>query len=179
MTGILVVCTGNVCRSPMAEGFLRRSLARRLGDDAPPVSSAGTHGWERSPATPEAVEAARERGAAIQDHRARVLTGDLIDDADLVLCMTREHRDAVVGLRPAALDRTFTLKELAHIVDRTSPNGSGDAIEAAVAARRQGVDDPDQDVADPLGQPYEAYRGVAWELDTLIDRLVQGLYGQG
>lgn len=181
MRGILVVCTGNVCRSPMAEGFLRAALATRLGDDAPTVVSAGTHGWEGSPATAEAVEAARERGAAIEGHRAQVLTGELVDAADLVVCMAAEHRAAVRGLRPDAADRTFTLKELVRLL-----RGRGDAVPeareriAAAAARRDGSQGAhDEDVADPLGQPLEAYRGIAWELDTMVGELVAGLYGSG
>jgi protein-tyrosine phosphatase len=182
MRGILVVCTGNICRSPMAEGFLRGALRTRLGEDAPEVVSAGTHGWDGSPATAEAVEAARERGAAIEGHRARVLTGEMVDAADLVVCMATEHRDAVRTLRPDAAARTFTLKELVRLL-----RGRGDDAErdvtariAAAAVRRNGGSPAfDEDVADPLGQPLEAYRGIAWELDTMVNDLVSGLYGAG
>jgi protein-tyrosine phosphatase len=181
MRGILLVCTGNVCRSPMAEGFLRRTLAERLGDHAPTVSSAGTLGWERSAATPEAVEAARERGADIAGHRARVLTAEMIDEADLVVCMAREHLDAVRTIRPEAAPRAFVLKELVRLLDGSSPErGDPAARIAAAAALRDRGDAPRhaEDVADPLGQPLEAYRGIAWELDTLADRLVTDLFGR-
>ena len=69
MTAILVVCTGNICRSPMAEGFLRDALLRRFGERTPVVSSAGTIGWTGSPASPESVIAAAERGSDIESHR--------------------------------------------------------------------------------------------------------------
>jgi protein-tyrosine-phosphatase len=179
MRGILLVCTGNVCRSPMAEGFLRRALAERLGADGPAVSSAGTYGWEGSAATPEAVAAARERGADIEAHRARALTGEMIDHADLIVGMAREHREAVGAIRPQAAGRTFTLKELVRLLDEASDGGEPDARIAEAAARRDGEVPPhEEDVADPLGQPLEAYRGIAWELDTLTRRLVTGLFGK-
>ena len=72
MTSILVVCTGNICRSPIAEGLLRDALAARFGAEAPSVSSAGMWGVEGSSATPEAVAAAVESGADIQTHPASI-----------------------------------------------------------------------------------------------------------
>jgi protein-tyrosine phosphatase len=181
MRGILVVCTGNVCRSPMAEGFLRGALASRLGEDAPPVSSAGTHGWEGSSATAEAVEAARERGATIEGHRARALTEEMVDAVDLVVCMAREHRDVVRAIRPDAADRTFTLKELVRLLRDAGDEGRDASERLAAAATRRDAPAPayDEDVADPLGQPLEAYRGIAWELDTMTGELVAGLWGVG
>jgi protein-tyrosine-phosphatase len=163
----------------MAEGFLRGALSR-LGEEAPEVVSAGTHGWDGSPATAEAVEAARERGVAIEGHRARVLTGELVDAADLVVCMAAEHRAAVHTLRPDAADRTFTLKELVRLLRGRGDDAGQDVAEriAAAAERRDGTAPAwDEDVADPLGQPLEAYRGIAWELDTMVAELVAGLYG--
>ena len=68
MSEILVVCTGNVCRSPMAEGFLRAALDERLGEAAPVVSSAGTAGWDGSGAMEESIRSAEERGVDIRAH---------------------------------------------------------------------------------------------------------------
>jgi len=95
MAGILVVCSGNICRSPIAEGLLRRALERRLDRAAPPVGSAGTIAVDGAPAMPESIEAARERGADIRAHAARHLTPALIEDADLIVGMAAEHREAV------------------------------------------------------------------------------------
>jgi protein-tyrosine phosphatase len=185
MTSILVVCTGNICRSPMAEGLLRNALQRRFGDAAPTVSSAGTHGWEGSPATPEGVEAAGELGVDTSMHRGRLVTGSMAEEADLLLCMASDHRDTLreeFGLG----DRAFTLKELVRLVETLPDADAGAApgrfverVAAADAARRGGAVPPsfDDDIADPLGQPLEAYRGIAWEIQTWTDRLVDGLFG--
>ncbi|HEX6131359.1 MAG TPA: low molecular weight phosphatase family protein [Actinomycetota bacterium] len=184
MTSILLVCTGNVCRSPMAEGFVRAALERRLGDDAPAVSSAGTAGWEGSGATPEAVRAARERGVAIDRHVARRLQPAYVRDADLVVAMAGEHRDAIAAAHPELADRTFTLKELVRILE-AMPDGeeATASLEARVAAaadaRRAGVrgNALDEDVVDPLGMPFEGYRAIAWELQEWSDRLAEALVG--
>ena len=100
MAHVLVICTGNICRSPMAEGFLRSALERRFGLDAPTVDSAGTQGWEGSPAQPESIVAAREREVDIAGHVARRVTRALVEGADLVLTMAGEHRDEVGRSRP-------------------------------------------------------------------------------
>jgi protein-tyrosine phosphatase len=175
MSGILVVCTGNVCRSPMAEGFLRAALVERLGDDAPPVVSAGTAGWEGAGATHEAIAAARERGVDIAAHRARVLSRSLVEDADLVVCMTGEHRVAVADLLPEALERTFTIAELVRLAEAGGTEGTLEERVAAVAASRNGFHRGDPDVRDPLGDPIEGYREVAAEPEALTRRLADAL----
>lgn len=184
MTSILVVCTGNVCRSPLAEGFLRAALERRLGADAPVVTSAGTAGWHGSAAMPESVEAARERGVDISTHVARRLAVEHAEGADLVVAMAAEHRDAIAALRPELADRTFTLKELVRLVESLPPAdpGSDDIVSriaAAAARRRDGFrgNPLDDDVVDPLGMPLDNYRAVAWELDEWTERLAEGLAG--
>src|SRR5689334_10256809 len=125
MATILLVCTGNICRSPMAQGLLRDQLARR-GIDQVHVESCGTAGWDGSPATPEAVAALGEQGIDISSHLARRLVRRLVDGTSLVLGMTTEHRDAVLRMAPDALDRTFTLKEFAYHLreSEAAPEGS-------------------------------------------------------
>jgi protein-tyrosine phosphatase len=183
MTAILVVCSGNICRSPIAEGLLRRALQGRLADDAPAVGSAGTIAMQGAPAMPESVEAARERGVDIRSHAARRLTPALIDDADLIVGMAAEHREAVGHLAPGASARTFTLKELTRLLEARTTAGSEPRLDArvgdAAAARASGgpANRFDEDVVDPLGMPLETYRAIAWELDEWIDRLVVALYG--
>ena len=185
MTSILVVCTGNVCRSPMAEGLLWAALQRRFGDASPEIASAGTAGWEGSEPMPGSVEAARELGVDISGHRGRRLTTMMAEDADLLLCMATAHREAIRDAVPALASRAFTLKELVRLLE-TLPPASGvgpddlpSRVEAADRARIEGAVPPsrDDDIADPLGQPIEAFRAVGWEIDMWTERLVGGLYG--
>lgn len=185
MGSILVVCSGNICRSPVAEGLLRRALARRVGADAVRVSSAGTIAVDGAQASEGSVIAARERGVDIEVHRARRLTPGLIRDADLCLCMAQEHREEIAGLVPEAAERAFTLKELVRVLERLpsvstaeSPSLIGRIATAAASRAADGAPDPfDEDIVDPLGMPIGTYRAVAWELDEWVDRLVAGLFG--
>ena len=180
MTAVIVVCTGNVCRSPIAEGLLRRATKRRPVDAPVTVSSAGTAGWEGSPATPEAVEAAAERGVDISGHVAARLRPGMAADADLVLCMAGQHRDLIVRDEPEAAGRTFTLKELVRLLEGGARAAATPAARiAAAAAARGGAEageHQDEDIADPLGLPLDGYRAIASELDDWIARLVPALF---
>src|SRR5688572_22438644 len=111
-----MVCTGNICRSPMAEAFTRRFL-EGLGVEEVRVESAGVAGWEGSGATDEAVQALEEKGIDISHHSARRLNRRLIESADLVVAMSREHREAILRIAPPAAARTFTLKELVRLLE--------------------------------------------------------------
>jgi len=187
MASILVVCTGNVCRSPIAEGVLRSLLEDRFGDRSPSVASAGTAGWAGSPADPGSVAAAAELGVDISEHRGRLLTPAQLDESALVLAMAAEHRTAVGRSRPEVGDRTFTLKELVRLLERLPvPVGTGvpdDALATrAVEAntlRRNGFkgNRRDEDVEDPLGLPLPAFRAVAIEIEEWCGRLARGLFG--
>jgi protein-tyrosine phosphatase len=186
MPSILVICTGNVCRSPMAEGFLRATLRRRFGDPAPEVASAGTTGWEGSSAMAESIDAAAERGVDISGHVARRLTRGDVYDADVVVAMAAEHRDAVGRAIPEAAGRTFTLKELVRLLEALpppprplAPEDLPERVAEADALRRRGFpgNPHDEDIVDPLGLPLESFRAIAWELDEWTARLSESLYG--
>jgi low molecular weight protein-tyrosine phosphatase len=184
-SSILVVCTGNICRSPIAEGFLRDALATRFGAGAPVVSSAGTMGWEGSGAMPESIEVAAELGADIAGHRAHGLRGADVAEASLIVTMAAEHRSFVTGMDGDAVAKTFTLKELVRILEHLPPTRDADPaalserVAEAAATRAEGFagNPHDEDVADPLGMPLSSYRAIAWELREWVDRLVAGLYG--
>ena len=187
MTAILVVCTGNVCRSPIAEGLLRVALEARLGAEAPDVTSAGTMGWAGSGADPNSVAAAAERGVDISGHRARELEPAEIARSALILGMATEHARAVVAEVPEARSRTFTLKELVRVVESlpevdgaTPERRLSERVAAADRLRAHGFagDPRDDGIMDPLGMPLDAFRAVATELDGWCSRLAVGLFGR-
>jgi protein-tyrosine phosphatase len=190
MTCILVVCTGNICRSPIAEGILKAEFRRRLGERGPEVISAGTAGWEGSRAMPESVDAAAERGADISDHVAHRLGSTDVERADLIVGMSPEHRDDVIRLAPGAAAKTFTLKELVRLLEELPPVDAPASTDAATSwtervrqaheLRRSGFsgNPQNEDVADPLGLPFESFRAVAWDVDEWCARLVEALLGK-
>ena len=97
---ILFVCTGNICRSPMAEGLLRHMLPPETRE-AVHVHSAGTHGLDGEPAAPFAVQAAAAMGVDLSRHRARSLHPEMVRQADVILVMEPFHRDIVKRALPA------------------------------------------------------------------------------
>ncbi len=90
MTRILLVCTGNTCRSPMAEALLRHKLQER-GVESVTVASAGTGAWDGAPASEGAYLVALEHGLDLSSHRAQLLTRELVASATTVLTMARHH----------------------------------------------------------------------------------------
>lgn len=182
---ILIVCTGNICRSPIAEGLLVSRLVPLGGGME--VRSAGTWGRNGSPATPEAVAAADRHGVDIRAHRSSRFTGDLARWADLIITMTAEQAREVLEALPEAGPKTFTLKELVAIVaslptvaaKEPTREGLLQRIADAGRARTQaGYGAPaDLDVADPLGLSQTVYLAVAAELDHLIDALMREMVG--
>lgn len=187
MTGsILVVCTGNICRSPVAEGILRAKLTARFGDSAPVVTSAGTAGWEGGSAHPDSVGSAAERGFDISGHVARLLNEEMLEEADLILCMAAEHGAEVAWMYPDGRDRVFTIRELTMMLRDVEPAQPGGAPDSFIDRLEMLADHRDEnsldefldlDIADPLGATEEGFRAVAWELDELTDAMIEGLWG--
>lgn len=174
---ILFVCTGNVCRSPMAEGFLRHEAQLR-GIDIQ-VRSTGTHAWTGRAATIDGRRIMAELGVPIDDHRTLELDGRLVDWADLIIGMSREHVRETIRAFPDAAARTFTMKGFLELLPSLPPyEDTGSWLEEAARLRDSGDAPADQDIEDPMGERQEAYRRVAAEIRELVDRLAEGFEGK-
>jgi L-threonylcarbamoyladenylate synthase len=143
-TTFLFVCSGNTCRSPMAEAIARNLLAKRLHvseaeleNKGINVISAGSFAMPGAKATPPAIEALKDLGIDLNRHRSRPLTVELIHEADAIFVMGRGHAAAVTALVPSSVDKVQTLK-------------------------------PNADIEDPIGADVSVYRELAGELQTLI-----------
>ena len=146
---VLVVCTGNSCRSPMAAGWLNHKLAGKGWIAA----SAGVAAWDGAPASPEAVAVMREIGIDISRHRSRALSRELAAGADIILAMTEAHRREIVRRFPEAADKV-------HLLNSFGPG-------------------PAQDVADPIGLPEDVYRHTRDELIRALGDFVLHLAERG
>src|SRR5438128_5316965 len=149
MKTILFVCTGNVCRSPMAEGILRLALQGR-GDYR--VISAGLGAMEGQPPSPYAVQAVRELGIDISAQRSRMLTPELVQQADFIFGMTHSHIDTVMLLYPHAAEKTFMLREFDETLDLF-----------------------EKDISDPIGGSYDVYLSCRDQIEQGIVSLLRFL----
>lgn len=180
MPTLLFVCTGNLCRSPMAAAFADSLLKTR--SDAVTVMSAGLL-RAGEPATAETVKVMQRRGLDVRTHRSRGLADALMPAPDLVIAMTRQHARAVVDLVPELFRRTFTLKDLvarAAIQGRRLPGESLDTYLARVNGERRfgalvGMNSAD-DVADPIGRDLRTYERCAAEVEAAVTTMVDLLW---
>ena len=170
---VLVVCTANICRSPMFEALLRRDVAEF--DTPIRVESAGIIEWDE-PVDAGAVEVMATRELDLSAHRSRPVTSIPLGQFDLILTMTREQLRTVAVEQPRLLPRTFTLKEFARRIGTTDPTtvlGAETRRERvrAFSADRQMAellgDSQIDDVADPYGLPQRFFETTLAELEVL------------
>jgi protein-tyrosine-phosphatase len=151
MKRILLVCTGNICRSPLAAALLERALKDR-GLDAIEVNSAGTGAWEGAPVSEGAYLVGLERGLDLSGHRARLLSREMVEAADLVLTMARHHRARVDEL-----------------------GGEGHVFVLGEYAGREG---DEAEVSDPFGGNLDVYRDTCAELEALVAAAVERIVAE-
>lgn len=149
---VLFVCTGNTCRSPMAERLMRRRVADRLGcsveqleERGVMILSAGIAAMTGGQASQEAVAVMNEQGVDLSDHESQPLTERLVRFADLILTMTKGHRDAIITQWPEAAERTF------------------------LVARDQA------DITDPIGGTAQLYHQCAAQIDAHLEHWVKAI----
>ncbi|SCL47203.1 low molecular weight phosphatase family protein [Micromonospora chersina] len=185
--GVLFVCHANMCRSPMAE-----FIARRLLRDLPvAVASAGTDALDGAPMHPYAIEVAAGTGADPAAFRTRRLRPEHLTRAGLVLTATRRQRSVCTALAPAALPRTFTLRQFARLAAAAaeapeatepaapradSPLRAAVAVAARARGRLQPATPDADDLRDPIGGSPADFRRCAEEIERSI-RPVLALIG--
>lgn len=184
MIHILTVCTGNVCRSPLAAQL----LAAHLEPSNFRVESAGISPLIGDRIPPETQRIAKRMGFHdVSDYRARILTADMVEQSDLILGMSRKHRALAVKLHPPAVRRAFTLREFAnigsHLTDPALQEASHGtvtrkdfALEAAM--RMRGAVPrlhPGQqyDTEDPYGRSNQAYERSAREINEAVRQIAR------
>ena len=177
---VLVVCTGNICRSPMDMGLRRHRVDERGVESR--VLSAGLITEGRAPSA-HGVDAMVRRGIDVASHRSQRISAPLIAGADLIVGMERRHVREVAGTDPDAFPRTFTLPELARrardLGKRSDDETPAEWIERAGGGRRASDflhEDPADEVEDPIGLSAGRYEQTAIELEGLVDTIVDHLF---
>ncbi len=171
-----MVCTGNICRSPMADAMLREEAARRGRDDIE-VASAGTWAGFGNPAQPEALQVLRERGIDFAQHRSRPVDPSEVAEADLVVAMTSVHSRELRELAPGVESKMILMKELVEmeVAETTSAEPTERLAKLLAGVRPQPRRALDLD--DPMGLPVFAYERAAQEIEVGVQRLANLLCG--
>ncbi|GIQ70841.1 low molecular weight protein arginine phosphatase [Xylanibacillus composti] len=189
MVRVLFVCTGNTCRSPMAEKLFRQMAQEHML--AAEARSAGVAAADGTPMSKHAATVIREAGCPTE-HRSRSLEQEDVDWADLILTMTQGHKRTILQMFPYTVEKVYTLQEYAwndseqkqmrmeweaFMAELQTKQALGETIAPAEHERMQQLADHlrDDDIADPFGGTEEHYRIVAEEIRYAVDKLVRKL----
>lgn len=142
---IMFICTGNICRSAMAEAILRKKVIENKYDIG--VYSAGTYAENGDVPTCEAIEVMAERNIDIRGHSATNVKNSPIAEMDLILCATKTHKMQLINMYPEIKNRIFTIKEYAY--------------------------GKEEDISDPWGRGENIYQICAEDLEKCIDKIVE------
>ncbi len=173
---VLTVCSGNICRSPVAALLLGAALGESVA-----ASSAGTIARPDLPVSPEMAQLLADDQVPSSHFASRRLDEATIARADLILALTRDHRARVVALLPQALRRTYTLKEFARLASGVTPDEFADTprttaerlrtLTAVAARHRRPVPAEQDDIDDPYGLGAADYRRAYDEIAAAVRRL--------
>ncbi len=199
MLDILFVCTGNLCRSPMAEALFQSKLTSGYPGltSMMLVHSAGTSAIEDSPATSSAVQAMDLWDVDLEPHRASELTMSQLRDADIVIAMAREHLLSIERMYPQALQKSTTLRHLDSLSEKVVARLGEETVQDEDEARRRlasvlellqdaphtdgflaDIQSRGSDIIDPIGSSLHVYLSVAEDIESSLDRVMRSLFGR-
>lgn len=181
MTSIVFVCTGNICRSPMASAFATKIIGQRHLEVE--IASAGVLEAGHIP-TRDGIEAMSEHGLDISQHLSSTMQERLVPPPNLVIAMAREHSRRIADLWPELWPRTFTLKEFVRLATHTGPRPPEENVEAYLArvgghrriSQLASMVSREDDVEDPIGRGLNTYRNCAQEIQELVSVLMALLW---